>query len=290
MEAGAGASAEARAAAGARVPATAPARTRAWESIARLAAVPAAAALCGLLTLPIAALLMRVSPAALLTRIAEPAVLDALRLSLATSVAATVVVVVLGTPLAWLLATRRFRGHRLVEVLVDLPMVLPPTVAGLALLLALGRSGLAGGALEAAGITLPFTTLGVVVVQAFMAAPFYVGAARAGFLGVDRRLLEVAASLGASEPYRFARVAVPLAMPSLIAGTAMCAARALGEFGATITFAGNLPGVTQTMPLAVYVALQTDLEAAIVLSVVLLVFSLVLLAGLRVAARPVPWR
>lgn len=265
-------------------------RPRTWESLARFAAVPAAAVLCALLTLPVAALLLRVSPRALLTRIAEPVVLDALRLSLVTSFAATAMVVALGTPLAWLLATRRFRGRRIVEVLVDLPMVLPPTVAGLALLLALGRSGLAGGALEAIGITLPFTTLGVVVAQAFMAAPFYVGAARAGFLGVDRRLLEVAASLGASEPYRFAHIAVPIAMPSLIAGTAMCAARALGEFGATITFAGNLPGVTQTMPLAVYIALQTDLEAAIVLSVVLLVFSLVLLAGLRVAARPVPWR
>ena len=285
-ERGAGTRTAARDAASLR---TAP-RPRWWERVARWTAVPAAAVLAALLTLPVAALVLRVPLGVLAARIAEPAVIEALRLSLLSSVAATALVLVLGTPLAWLLATRPFRGHRVVEVLVDLPMVLPPTVAGLALLLALGRSGLAGGALEALGVTLPFTTAGVVVAQAFMAAPFYVGAARAGFLGVDRRLLEVAASLGASEPYRFARVAVPLAMPSLIAGTAMCAARALGEFGATITFAGNLPGVTQTMPLAVYVALQTDLEAAIVLSVVLLVFSLVLLAGLRVAARPVPWR
>lgn len=265
-------------------------RPRAGEALVRLAAVPAAAALCGLLALPVAALVLRVPPSALLARVGDPAVLDALRLSLVSSLAATAVVVALGTPLAWLLATRRFPGKRLVEVMVDLPMVLPPTVAGLALLLALGRAGLAGRALAGLGLTLPFTTLGVVVAQAFMAAPFFVGAARAGFLGVDRRLLEVAASLGASEPHRFARIVVPLALPSLIAGTAMCAARALGEFGATITFAGNLPGVTQTMPLAVYVALQTDLEAAIVLSVALLIFSLVLLAGLRAAARPVPWR
>src|SRR5262245_60865931 len=211
------------------------------------------------LALPLAALVLRVPVTRLAQRIAEPVVLDALRLSLVTSVAGTACVVLLGLPVAWLLATRSFPGKRLVEVLVDLPMVLPPTVAGLALLLAFGRMGLVGGALQAFGIRLPFTTLGVIVAQVFMSAPFFVIPARAGFGGVDRRLIEAAQTLGAGESFTFFRVILPLSRPALIAGAAMSAARALGEFGATITFAGNLPGTTQTMPLAVYVALQSDL-------------------------------
>ena len=234
-----------------------------------------------LLALPFASLLVRVDPLALVSRLGEPAILDALRLSLVTSLAATAIVVVAGTPLAWLLATRPFPGRRACEVLVDLPMVLPPTVAGFALLLAFGRAGLAGGALTAFGISLPFTTGAVVVAQAFMAFPFFVGAARAGFQQIDRRYLDAAAALGADEATTFARVAWPLARPALVAGTAMACARALGEFGATITFAGNLPGVTQTMPLAVYVALHEDLDAAVALSVVLLAIAVTLLAVLR---------
>ena len=271
---------------------------RAWRSgggaaprtVARRAAtlippltVAAILALVLLLALPLVSLLARVSPGALLSRIAEPGVLDALRLSLVTSVAATLVVVLLGTPTAYVLATREFAGKRLLEVLIDLPMVLPPTVAGFALLMAFGRMGLAGSWLQAFGVSLPFTTVGVIVAQAFMAAPFFVGPARAGFAGVDRRLLDAAATLRASEAHRFARVVLPLAMPSLLAGVSMCAARALGEFGATITFAGNLAGATRTMPLAVYVALQSDLDQAVVLSVLLLVMSFGLLMGLRAA-------
>jgi molybdate transport system permease protein len=229
------------------------------------------------------ALLLRVSPAQLVARLGDPVVRDALGLSLVTSAAATALVVLLGTPVAWLLATRAFPGKRVVEVLVDLPMVLPPTVAGFALLMAFGRMGLAGQALRGFGITLPFTTAGVVIAQVFMAVPFFVGPARAGFAGVDRRLLDAAATLRASESFTFFRVVLPLAAPSLLAGVAMSCARALGEFGATITFAGNLPGTTQTMPLAVYVALQSDLDAAVVLSVLLLVMAFGLLLGLRFA-------
>jgi molybdate transport system permease protein len=194
---------------------------------------------------------------------------------------------VLGLPVAYLLATREFPGKRVVEVVIDLPMVLPPTVAGFALLMAFGRMGLAGRTLSALGMTLPFTTAGVVVAQVFMAIPFLVGPARAGFAAVDRRLLDVAATLRAAEGFTFFRVALPLALPSILAGTAMSCARALGEFGATITFAGNLPGTTQTMPLAVYIALQSDLDAAVALSVLLLIMAFGLLIGLRSA--PAGW-
>jgi molybdate transport system permease protein len=255
--------------------------------LARSAVVAATALLVVFLTLPFLALLLRVSPTELMARLGEPVVLDALRLSLVTSAAATVIVIVLGLPVAYLLATRNFFGKRVVEVLIDLPMVLPPTVAGFALLMAFGRAGLVGRSLNVLGITLPFTTAGVVLAQVFMAVPFFVGPARAGFVGVDRRLLDAAATLRASEGFTFFRVVLPLAMPALVAGAAMSCARALGEFGATITFAGNLQGSTQTMPLAVYMALQSDLDAAVVLSVLLLVMAFGLLLGLRSA--PAGW-
>ncbi len=257
---------------------------RGWPGWLVLAVAP----MLVLLLLPIAAVYLRLDVGTVMAKLAEPEIVDALRLSLITSILATVVVVVLGTPLAYLLATRRFTGRRWLEALVDLPMVLPPTVAGFALLMAFGRAGLAGGALGAFGVSLPFTTAAVIAAQAFMAAPFYVSAARAGFQGVDARLLEAAASLGANERARFVRVMVPLAAPALAAGATMTFARALGEFGATITFAGNLPGTTRTLPLAVYVALQSDLDAALVLSALLLAVSFALLLALRGAlSRPV---
>ncbi len=256
-------------------------------ALMRIVVAAATAALLAFLALPFLGLLLRVSPGQLVARLGQPVVLDALRLSLLTSAAATAVVVALGIPVAYLLATRDFRGKRTVEALIDLPMVLPPTVAGFALLMAFGRTGLAGQALRPFGLTLPFTTLGVVVAQVFMAAPFFIASTRAGFAGVDRRLLDAAATLRASETFAFFRVMLPLARPAMVAGTAMSCARALGEFGATITFAGNLPGTTQTMPLAVYVALQSDLDAAVVLSVLLLLMSFGLLLGLRSA--PAGW-
>jgi molybdate transport system permease protein len=247
------------------------------------AGVLLAAGLVALLALPVLSLVLRVAPVTLLRRLSQPLVLDALRLSLVTSLAATVAVVLGGLPVAYLLATRDFPGKRAVEALIDLPMVLPPTVAGVALLTAFGRAGLTGPALAAIGVFLPFTTLGVVVAQAFVAAPFFISAARAGFGEVDRKYLDAAATLRAPPGLTLLRVLIPLAAPALLAGAATGWARALGEFGATITFAGNMPGVTQTMPLAVYLALQSDLDAAIALSVLLLLFSLTILLALRVA-------
>lgn len=243
--------------------------------------------LAAFLALPFGALLLRVTPRQLLERLGDPVVVEALGLSLVTSGLATLLVFVLGLPVAYVLATRDFRGKRLLEVLVDLPMVLPPTVAGFALLMAFGRAGLAGGALSALGITLPFTIAAVVVAQVFMAIPFFVGPARAGIAAVDPRLIDAAATLRASEIFTFFRVTLPLSLPAILAGLAMSCARSLGEFGATITFAGNLPGSTQTMPLAVYVALQSDLDVAVVLSVLLLLMSFGLLLGLRSA--PAGW-
>jgi len=263
-------------------------RASASSTFGRLAAL-AFAVLAVFLLLPFIGLLARVSPAVLVARLGDPAVLSALKLSFVTSVWATALVVLLGTPAAYLLATRDFTGKRLVEVLVDLPMVLPPTVAGFALLMAFGRTGYAGRALGLLGVSLPFTTAGVVAAQVFMAAPFFISPARAGFAGVDRRLVDAAATLRASEAFTFFRVVLPLAAPSLLAGVAMSAARALGEFGATITFAGNLAGTTRTMPLAVYVALQSDLDTAVVLSVLLLAMSFGLLLGLRAAPVGLFW-
>ena len=234
-----------------------------------------------LLGLPLAALVFETHPTTLLRRLTDPAVLEALRLSLVTSTAAAVGVVAVGLPVAYLLASRNFPGKRVLEVLVDLPMVLPPTVAGLALLLAFGRMGLAGQALGVLGVSLPFTTMAVVVAQAFMSAPFFINAARAGFASVDRRYLDAAATLRAPESLVVLRVVVPLSFPALLAGAGMSWARALGEFGATITFAGNLPGRTQTGPLAVYVALQQDMEVAVTLSLILVVTAIALLASLR---------
>ncbi|WP_435826426.1 ABC transporter permease [Nonomuraea dietziae] len=234
------------------------------------------------LVLPLAGLLVRAPWPTLLQRLAEPQVLQALRLSLVTASIATAVCLVLGVPLAWLLARVSFPGRRLVRALVTVPLVLPPVVGGVALLLLLGRRGLLGQWLESTfGLTLPFTTAGVVVAEAFVAMPFLVISVEGALRGADQRFEEAAATLGASRWTVFRRVTLPLIMPGIVAGAVLCWARALGEFGATITFAGNFPGTTQTMPLAVYLALETEPEAAIVLSLVLLAVSVIILASLR---------
>ncbi|WP_435875389.1 ABC transporter permease [Nonomuraea dietziae] len=234
------------------------------------------------LVLPLAGLLVRAPWPTLLQRLAEPQVLQALRLSLVTASIATVVCLVLGVPLAWLLARVSFPGRRLVRALVTVPLVLPPVVGGVALLLLLGRRGLLGQWLESTfGLTLPFTTAGVVVAEAFVAMPFLVISVEGALRGADQRFEEAAATLGASRWTVFRRVTLPLIMPGIVAGAVLCWARALGEFGATITFAGNFPGTTQTMPLSVYLALETEPEAAIVLSLVLLAVSVIILASLR---------
>jgi molybdate transport system permease protein len=208
---------------------------------------------------------------------------DALWLSLKTSLMATAVCLGLGIPLAWILARVDFPGRRVFRALVTLPMVLPPVVGGLALLYAFGRRGVAGQWLDRwFGITFPFSTKGVVLAEAFVAMPFLVITAEAAFRSLDRRYEDAARTLGAGRFTVFRRVTIPLAAPALIAGTVLCWARALGEFGATIMFAGNFPGVTQTMPLAVFQSLESSTpEVGIVLSLVLLAVSLVVLIGLR---------
>jgi molybdate transport system permease protein len=232
--------------------------------------------------LPLAGLLIRAPWTSLPQRLTEPGVLAALRLSLLTASLATVACLLLGVPLAWVLARTRFPGRRLVRALVTVPLVLPPVVGGVALLLVFGRRGLVGGWLDATfGFSLPFSTAGVVVAEAFVAMPFLVISVEGALRGADARFEEAAATLGASRWTAFRRLTLPLIGPGVAAGAVLCWARALGEFGATITFAGNFPGRTQTMPLAVYLALEQDLDAAIVLSLVLLVVSVAILAGLR---------
>jgi molybdate transport system permease protein len=241
-------------------------------------------ALIGLafLVLPLVGLLLRAPWTTLGARLTEPAIRQALLLSLQTSTLATVVCMVLGVPLAWLLARVEFPGRRIVRALVTVPLVLPPVVGGVALLLVLGRRGFIGSWLDQTfGVTLPFTTAGVVVAEAFVAMPFLVIAVEGALRGADARYEEAAATLGASRWTTFTHVTLPLVAPGVAAGAVLCWARALGEFGATITFAGNFPGRTQTMPLAVYLALETDLDAAIVLSLILLTVSVAILATLR---------
>lgn len=243
--------------------------------------LPAILALAFLL-LPLGALLVRAPWRTLPSELFSAEVGQALRLSLACASLATLICILLGVPLAWLLARATFPGRRLVRALVTVPLVLPPVVGGVSLLLLLGRRGLLGQQLDTwFGFTLPFTTAAVVLAEAFVALPFLVIAVEGALRGADRRFEDAAATLGASRFLVFRRVTLPLIAPGVTAGAVLCFARALGEFGATITFAGNFPGVTRTMPLSVYLALETNPEAAIVLSLVLLAVSVIVLASLR---------
>lgn len=244
--------------------------------------VPAVLA-AGFLALPMVALLVRTPWTDFLTQLTSPAVLDALRLSLVTSLAAVAVVSVVGVPLAWALARVDFPGRSVVRALVIVPLVLPPVVGGVALLSAFGRNGLVGAPLRATfGLTLPFTTTAVVIAHAFVALPFFVLSVEGALRATNREYDVVAATLGASRWTIFWTVSLPMAGPGLLAGLVLGWARALGEFGATITFAGNYPGTTRTMPSAIYVALQqSDPGAALVLSVILMVVSVAVLALLR---------
>lgn len=231
--------------------------------------------------LPLLAVLLRVLPIHS-DAWRDPATIDALELSLFTSGMATALSAALGTPMAYLLARESFRGKTVLDTLVDIPMVLPPAVAGLALLMAFGRGGLLGPLLGSLGIELPFTTAAVVIAETFVAAPFYIRAAKTGFAGVDRRLEQMSNLLGISNLRTFIRITLPLAAPSLVVGLLMTWARALGEFGATIMFAGNFQGRTQTMPLAIYIGLESNLDSALVLGLVLIVVSFAILAAVRV--------
>ncbi len=225
------------------------------------------------LLLPLLALILRLMPVALLENLTSTVVQQAIRLSLFTSFLSTGLTLLMGTPVAYLLARRRFRGRALLETLIDLPMVLPPAVAGVALLLTFGRRGLVGTYLATLGIELPFTPAAVVLAQSFVAAPFYVKAAVTGFAGVELETEQAAALDGANSWQVLRFVTIPLAWSGLLGGLVMTWARALGEFGATIIFAGNFPGRTQTMPLAIYLGFELDLEVALTLSILLLLIS-----------------
>jgi molybdate transport system permease protein len=229
------------------------------------------------LVLPVLAIFLDTSPVELLRSLGEQGALDALRLSLVCSVASVAIIVAVGTPASWLLATRRFRGRNVVVTLVELPLVLPPAVAGIGLLAALGPQGLFGGT----GVQLVLTTAGVIVALTFVAAPYYMRQAQASFEAVDRTVLDASRTLGATEARTFARVAVPVALPGLLTGLALAWGRALGEFGATLMFAGSFRGITQTVPLAIYERFATNFTSALALSAVLVAVSGGLLLGVK---------
>jgi molybdate transport system permease protein len=241
----------------------------------------AASAALVFLTLPVIAIFVDSSPGRLIDSLGEPGTLDALWLSLRTTATALAIILAVGTPAAYLLATRSFHGKGLVVTLVELPLVLPPAVAGIALLAAVGPSGILGGAIEATGVELALQTAGVVVALTFVASPFYVRQAMAAFAAVDRTLLDASRTLGASEARGFVRVMVPAAMPGLVAGAALAFGRALGEFGATLMFAGSFQAITQTVPLAIYDRFATDFDAALALSAVLVAVSAAILLSVK---------
>ena len=243
-------------------------------------AVVAGVALAFLL-LPLLALFLRIPPGRLASALGSPVARDALIVSVETSAIAHLLILAIGTPAAYLLATRRFRGRSLVISAIDLPLVLPPAVAGIALLAAFGSRGLLGGTLSAFGLSIPFTKTAVVLAVVFVASPFYLRQAIASFAAVDPNLLAAARTLGAGPLRVFGRVALPLAAPGLGVGSSLAFARGLGEFGATIMFAGSLQRVTQTLPLAIYSELDRDFDAALAIGALLVLVSVAVLAAVK---------
>jgi molybdate transport system permease protein len=254
-------------------------RAGAWFPALLFAALVAVLLFLGL---PIAAVFLDTSPGDLIAGLGEPEAREALLLSLRTTAASLALILLVGTPAAYLLATREFRGKAVVVTLVELPLVLPPAVAGIALLASVGPAGILGAI---TGDSLALQTAGVVVALTFVASPFYLRQAQAAFAALDRSWLDAARTLGASEAGAFARVAVPAALPGLAAGTALALGRALGEFGATLIFAGSFQGVTQTVPLAIYARFATDFDAALALSAVLVLVSAALLLAVKLVGR-----
>lgn len=251
------------------------------RSVPPALAVPAVAAIAFLL-LPFLALLIRAPWGSMGSLVGSPEVGQALWLSLRCAAAATVICLLLGIPLAWVLARGDLPGAGVLRALVTMPLVLPPVVGGVALLMLLGRRGLLGAHLDTwFGVTIPFTTAAVIIAEAFVAMPFLVVSVEGTLRGLPRRTEDAAAVLGAGRWYTFRRVTLPQILPGVTAGAVLCFARALGEFGATITFAGNFPGTTRTMPLAIYLAMERDPDAAVALSLVLIAVSLAVLIGLR---------
>jgi len=237
------------------------------------------------LILPVVAIFVQVPPSDLVHALGNDVTRDALVVSLKTSAIAHVSVLLIGTPAAWALARRRFRGRSLVLTLVELPLVLPPAVAGIALFAAFGRAGLLGDELDALGVQIPFTQAAVVLAVAFVESPFYVRGAIAAFEAVDGTLLDAGRTLGASPARVFARIALPLAAGGLGAASALALARGLGEFGATIIFAGSLQGVTQTLPLAIYAQFEQNFDTALAISALFILAGALLLVALKVY----PW-
>lgn len=242
---------------------------------------PLSIPLLAFLLAPLLALVARTSLPELTSNLQQPAVLQAISLSLRTSIIATVLTVLIGTPAAYLVARREFRLKGAVDTLLDLPTVLPPAVAGVALLMAFGRRGPIGGLLEPLGIQLTFTPIAVIMAQTFVAAPLYLRAAILGFVAIDNELEQSAALDGAGDWQIFRHIILPQSTNALLSGSVMMWARALGEFGATIIFAGNLPGVTQTMPLAIYIGFELDLGVALTLSVILMTLSFLVLITVK---------
>jgi molybdate transport system permease protein len=254
-----------------------------------MAVVLAAAILVAFILLPLAGLFFHLQPGDIIAALQTAAAQQALRLSIITTICSLAITVLLGTPLAYVLARGNFPGRPFLDAIVDLPIVVPPAVAGLALLLAFGRNGTFGPLLLKLGITLSFSTVAVIMAQTFVASPFYVRSARAGFIAVDRTLEAASGSLGMGPLRTFAFITVPLAAPALVGGAVLSWARALGEFGATIMFAGNLQGVSQTLPLAVYLNLESgNVPIAVVLSVILILFSLVVVVAVHTTAERQP--
>ena len=244
----------------------------------------AAGLILAFLLLPILALFLRIPPEDMLSQLTSGVAVDALVVSLKTSVIAHALVLVLGTPAAYGLARTRFRGRTVVIALVELPLVLPPAVAGIGLLAALGPRGLLGGVVADAGVQLVLATAGVVVALTFVASPFYLRQAQAAFVSIDRSLFEASRTLGSSEARTFLRIAIPAAVPGLAAGLALAWGRALGEFGATLMFAGSFRGITQTAPLAIYERFATDFDGALALSAVLVAVSGAILLTVKALA------
>ncbi len=225
------------------------------------------------IALPLVALFLKSPLDTILKSLHDPMVIDALRLSLTTSTITTITVVIMGTPIAYVSARFNYFGKELANSLIDLPVIMPPAVAGIALLVAFGRMGIVGHYLNAFGISIAFTTLAVIIAQVFVSSPFYIRQARTSFEDVDLAFENAARTLGASRVYTFFHVILPIAMNGLISGAIMTFARSLGEFGATIMFAGNFQGRTQTMPLAIYTAMQGDLDVSLCLAIILVAIS-----------------
>lgn len=253
------------------------------KKIGVILAALAGAVMAAFLLFPVLSVFLDMPPAQLLHRLMAPTAIQALQLSVLTTFISLLVILLLGTPLAYFLAYTAFPGKRITEVILQLPIVIPPAVSGVGLLLAFGRYGLLGRLLAPYGIEIGFSTTAVVLAQTFVAAPFYIQGALTAFAGLDRSLLSASRTLGATRAGTFFRIVLPLAMPGLITGAALSWGRALGEFGATIMFAGNLPGVTQTLPLAIYSAMQSNLGVAIAISALLICVGFILLLIVKLA-------